>query len=390
MTLKYSRYRLNITVIQTGEKMKFLFQCLFFLWAYSSCSYATTIEVKLITDGLDRPWSLAFLPDGDFLVTEKKGSLRIVNPQGNISPAIQGLPVISVVGQGGLLDVAVHPDFEKNQWIYLSYVAGSAVKGYSTEVVRAELQGDRLHGHQLQRVKKIFVAEPKTKGGRHFGSRLLMTNNRITNNKTTKKAYLFISLGDRGVAAQAQDLTNHHGSLIRLYDDGSIPSDNPFVKVSDAKGEIFSYGHRNIQGLAVHPQTGELWAHEHGPQGGDELNRIEIGKNYGWPVITYGVNYGLGTKIGEGTHKQGMEQPRYFWDPSIAPSGLAFYQQRWLVGALKFQLLAELTPANDSFSEQRYLHNQWGRVRDVRVKGKNIYLLTDSSKGKLLQLRMTP
>jgi glucose/arabinose dehydrogenase len=365
--------------------MKFLFLYLLLLWAYSSCSYATTIEVKLVTDGLDRPWSLAFLPDGNFLVTEKSGSLRIVKPQGNISTEIQGLPTISVVGQGGLLDVAVHPEFEKNHWIYLSYVAGSAVKGYSTEVVRAELRGNQLH-----KAKKIFVAEPKTKGGRHFGSRLLITSNSVKNNKTTNKPYLFISLGDRGVSSQAQDLSNHHGSLIRLYDDGSIPRDNPFVNKNNAKAEIFSYGHRNIQGLAVHPQTGEIWAHEHGPQGGDELNLIASGKNYGWPVITYGVNYGIGTKIGEGTNKQGMEQPRYFWNPSIAPSGLAFYQQRWLVGALKFQLLAELTPTDDSFSEQRYLQHQWGRVRDVRVKGENIYLLTDSSKGKLLQLRMTP
>lgn len=360
--------------------MKSLFRYWLFLFVCSSHSYANNINVSIITDQLDHPWSLAFLPDGNFLVTEKTCQLRIVSPQGNVSTPITGLPIISVVGQGGLLDVALHPEFEKNHWIYLSYVAGNPVTGYSTEVVRGKLQGK-----QLMDVKTLFVAQPKTKGGRHFGSRLLLTNN-----NNVGKSYLFISLGDRGVAAQAQELNNHHGSLIRLYDDGSIPKDNPFLNIKNAQPEIFSYGHRNIQGLAMHATTGEIWAHEHGPQGGDELNQIVAGKNYGWPVITYGVNYGIGTKIGEGTHKQGMQQPRFFWSPSIAPSGLAFYQQRWLVGALKFQLLAELTSTQDGFSEQRYLHNQWGRVRDVRVKGDNIYLLTDSSKGKLLQLRMTP
>jgi glucose/arabinose dehydrogenase len=361
--------------------MKCLFRYWLFLFVCSSHSYATNTTVSVITDALDRPWSFAFLPNGNFLVTEKIGQLRIVTPQGHVSSPITGLPAISVVGQGGLLDVALHPEFEKNHWVYLSYVAGSAVKGYSTEVLRGKLQGQ-----QLTEVQVLFSALPKTKGGRHFGSRLLFTKN----NNATEPHYLLISLGDRGVASQAQDLSNHHGSVVRLHDDGSIPKNNPFLTTLNAQPEIFSYGHRNVQGLAMHAQTGEVWAHEHGPQGGDELNHIVAGKNYGWPTITYGVNYGTGTKIGEGTHKQGMEQPKYYWDPSIAPSGLAFYNNQWLVGALKYQLLAILTPTEKSFIETRYGENQLGRIRDVKVKGQVIYLLTDSTKGKLLTLDIKP
>lgn len=345
----------------------------------ASVSVHANPVVKMITDQLQRPWSLAFLPDGRFLVTEKTGQLRIVDSQGTMSAPISGLPAISVVGQGGLLDVAVHPDFVNNQWIYLSYVAGSAVRGYNTEVVRARLVNQALVDTQL-----IFSALPKTKGGRHFGSRLLLVPTQNDGNGQTH--YLYISLGDRGLRSPSQDLGSHTGSLIRVYDDGEIPEDNPFLGRPDARPEIFSYGHRNIQGLALHPQTGEVWLHEHGPQGGDELNLIAAGKNYGWPVITYGVNYGIGTKIGEGTHKPGMEQPQYQWTPSIAPSGLAYYRGSWLVGALKYQLLATLTPTDNTFSEKRFLERQYGRIRDVRVKDNTIYLLTDANKGRLLEL----
>ncbi len=352
-------------------------------FCFSSFAFANEPHVKVITDGLNHPWSLARLPDGRFLVTERSGTLRIVSPTGNISPPLDGLPAMTAVGQGGLLDVILHPNFSDNKWIYISYVAGSAVKGYSTEVVRARLENNRLYN-----VQSIFVALPKTKGGRHFGSRLVFDNDQ----------YLYISLGDRGVRSQAQDLSNHHGSIVRLHDDGRVPKDNPFVDDDSAKPEIFSYGHRNVQGLALHLQTGELWAHEHGPQGGDELNRIMPGKNYGWPTITYGVNYGIGTKIGEGTAKPGLEQPQYFWDPSIAPSGLASYQTDravvWLVGALKYQLLAILEPQQSGkkssplshFSEARVLEKQLGRIRDVKVYGQSVYLLTDAKRGKLIQL----
>ena len=331
------------------------------------------ITVDIITDKLNYPWSVAFLPDNEFLVTEKPGQLKIVSADGEVSPVISGLPEIAVVGQGGLLDVVLHPDFINNRWIYLSFVAGSAGKGYSTEVIRG-----KLVGNQLKNVEKIFVALPKTRGGRHFGSRLLFD----------KKNYLYISLGDRGLRSPAQDLSTHTGSIIRLHDDGRIPADNPFVKQQEAKAEIFSYGHRNVQGMALNEETGEVWVHEHGPQGGDELNRIQKGKNYGWPVITYGVNYVFGTRIGEGTHKQGMEQPEYFWDPSIAPSGMAFYRGTWLIGALKFQLLAQLVPAEKGFMEKRFLEKQYGRIRDVRVHPKTgvLYLLTDANRGQLLEL----
>ncbi|MFT6221716.1 MAG: glucose/arabinose dehydrogenase [Candidatus Endobugula sp.] len=379
----------------------------------SSTRPTVTLAPVIITDQLERPWSLAFLPNGDFLVTERTGQLRRVTPSGEISPPIQGLPPIAIIGQGGLLDVALHPQFSENRWVYLSFTAGSAVKGYSTEVIRGKLINNRLSD-----VETLFVALPKTKGGRHFGGRLLLHTAH-----DQPQPYLYISLGDRGVKSLAQQLDSHHGSLIRLYDDGRIPADNPFIgntnttviRTSKARPEIFTYGHRNSQGLAVHPQTNNIWLHEHGPQGGDELNRIDAGRsyihsvhsaNYGWPVITYGVNYGIATKIGEGTHKAGMEQPQYMWTPSIAPSGLAFYNNQWLVGSLKFQLLAVLTPLDIAsqqeaskgenasltqyFSENRYFSKQFGRIRDVRVgvgiNSDKLYLLTDSDQGKLIQL----
>lgn len=369
--------------------MQLFFRTWFFLSAfllYPLFGHSNDFDSKIITDQLDRPWSLAFLPDGDFLVTEKTGQLRRVSAQGDISTPIEGLPNIAVTGQGGLLDVVLHPDFSANQSIYLSYVSGSSKNGYSTEVIKATLQDNKLVDLQ-----NIFVALPKIRGGRHFGSRLVFDNDN----------YLYISLGDRGKRELAQQLDSHHGSLIRLHDDGRVPADNPFVNAPDALAEIFSYGHRNIQGLALHPGTGEVWAHEHGPKGGDELNRIVAGANYGWPVITYGVNYGLGTKIGEGTQKEGMQQPQHYWDPSIAPSGLAFHPDisagkdlneitgMWYVGALKFKLLAQLTPsANNTFTEKRYLEKQFGRIRDVRIKGNTLYLLTDADEGKLIQLQL--
>lgn len=350
----------------------------------SSTVGANTIQSRVISDQLNRPWSVAFLPNNHFLVTERGGTLRIVDQSGRVSTPIKGLPKIAAVGQGGLLDVILHPDFKYNNVIYLSYVAGSAVRGYSTEVLRATL--DQQAG-RLNNVNTIFIASPKTKGGRHFGSRLLFDNN----------GYLYISLGDRGVDSQSQDLTNHHGSIIRLHDNGDVPQDNPWANkkalAAGIKPEIFSYGHRNIQGLALHPSTGQVWAHEHGPQGGDELNHIVAGKNYGWPIITYGVNYGTGTKIGEGTKKQGLEQPEYYWDPSIAPSGLAYYNNAWFIGALKFQLLAKLTSIDGKWAEERFLERKFGRIRDVKVgldsnNKPRLYLLTDAKKGRLIQLSL--
>ncbi|MEO0443995.1 MAG: PQQ-dependent sugar dehydrogenase [Pseudomonadota bacterium] len=348
--------------------MKYLLVLAFLFAQFTFADFNTT----LITDRLERPWGLAFLPDGRYLVTERVGRLRIVDNKGKISAAVTGLPDISVVGQGGLLDVVLHPDFSSNQWIYLSYAAGSDGK-YNTEVVRAQLVNNALINTQ-----KIFTALPKVSGGRHFGSRLVFDN----------AGYLYISLGDRGQRQQSQNLQSHHGSVIRLHDDGRIPEDNPFANQPDSLPEIYSYGHRNIQGMALHPKTGEVWAHEHGPQGGDEINIVVKGSNYGWPVITYGAEYGSGFKIGEGTQKAGMKQPVYFWDPSIAPSGMAFYKDDLLVGALKFQLLSRLKIKGEAvIKEDRLFARQFGRVRDVKISPSgNIYLLTDANRGRLVKL----
>jgi glucose/arabinose dehydrogenase len=336
---------------------------------------------EILTRGLSHPWSLAFLPEGNMLVTERSGSLRLVDASGSLDPIpVDGLPVIREHGQGGLLDVVLHPDFEANQLVYFSY-AEPGRRGTSTAVARG-----RLQGHQLTQVEVIFRMSHKTGERRHFGSRLVFD----------REGYLFISQGDRGKRSRAQDLNDHAGALIRIHDDGRVPDDNPFVKRWLAKSEIYSYGHRNIQGAALNPWSGKLWTHEHGPQGGDEINIPEAGKNYGWPVITYGVNYGSGTKIGEGTHKDGMEQPIYYWVPSIAPSGMSFYNAdrfpAWkgdlFIGSLKFNLLVRLElEGNRVVHEERLLSGKLGRIRDVRQGPDGyIYLLTDDKNGKLVRL----
>ncbi|MCW8887651.1 MAG: PQQ-dependent sugar dehydrogenase [Gammaproteobacteria bacterium] len=337
-------------------------------------------SITTIVEGLDHPWSIAFLPNGQMLVTERPGQLRLVE-NGKLHPhPIAGLPAITEEGQGGLLDVALHPDYKDNGWIYLSFSAAGD-GGLGVEVIRG-----RLSKMRLVDIEPIFRVARKSSGGRHFGSRLLFDRN----------GHLYISAGERGDRLRAQDLSDHAGSIIRLHDDGSIPSDNPFIDRSDAKPEIYSYGHRNPQGMALHPQTGEVWSHEHGPQGGDEINIIKSGNNYGWPVITYGVNYGWGTQVGEGSHKTGMEQPLHYWDPSIAPSGMAFYSgdkfPQWrgnlFVGALKFRLLVRMElDGNSVVKEHRILKGQLGRIRDVRDGPDGyIYLLTDESNGKLVRL----
>jgi glucose/arabinose dehydrogenase len=336
--------------------------------------------VTTITDGLEHPWSMAFLPDGRMLVTERPGRLRLVE-NGRLDPVpVTGLPAIRQHGQGGLLDVVLHPDYESNGWIYFSY-AGADASGIGTEVGRGRLKAHRIVDWQL-----LFNMQPKSGAGHHFGSRLVFD----------RDGYLFITLGERGERFRAQDLDDHAGSVIRLHDDGRIPADNPFVDRPGARPEIYSYGHRNVQGAALHPVTGELWTHEHGPQGGDELNIIRRGRNYGWPVITYGKEYGTGFDIGEGTHKKGMEQPLYYWVPSIAPSGMAFYtgdrfpdwQGNLFIGSLKFQLLVRLTlDGRKVIDEQRLLQGKLGRIRDVRSGPDGyLYLLTDADNGKLVRL----
>jgi glucose/arabinose dehydrogenase len=338
-----------------------------------------------VTQGLDSPWGLAFLPDGRKLVTERPGRLRLVDADGRLDPQpVAGVPPVVAINQGGLLDVALHPDFARNGWVYLSY-AGAGADGYGTEVLRG-----RLDGHALRDVAVIFRMQPKSTTSHHFGSRLVFD----------RQGFLYITLGERGDKERAQHLDDHGGSVIRLHDDGRVPADNPFVGKAGAWPEKFTLGHRNIQGAALHPQSGELWAHEHGPQGGDEINIIRAGRNYGWPVITYGRNYITGTSIGEGTARAGMVQPLWQWTPSIAPSGMAFYTgdrfPAWrgnlFVGALKGQMLVRLTLDGERVvREERLLQGELGRIRDVRNGPDGfLYLLIDGSRGKIIRLEPSP
>jgi glucose/arabinose dehydrogenase len=339
------------------------------------------VRVVKVVEGLEYPWGLAFLPDGRMLVTERPGRLRIVGKDGKLDPQpVAALPAIAAHGQGGLLDVVLHPRFLQNGLVYLSYAARGE-GGVGTEVARS-----RLSGYRLENVEVIFRQQPKGSTGRHFGSRLVFD----------REGYLYITLGDRGEMERAQKADDHAGSVIRLHDDGRVPADNPFVGKPGWKPEKYTLGNRNLQGAALHPRTGALWTHEHGPQGGDEVNVIRPGVNYGWPVITYGVNYGIGTRIGEGTQKAGMAQPLHYWVPSIAPSGMAFYTgdrfPGWrgdlFVGALRDQMLVRLTLDGEKVvSEERMLKNVLGRIRDVRNGPDGfLYLLTDESNGVLARI----
>ncbi|HYC48540.1 MAG TPA: PQQ-dependent sugar dehydrogenase [Burkholderiales bacterium] len=338
-------------------------------------------NVVTLVEGLQNPWSIAWLPDGRMLVTERAARLRIVSQDFKLDPKpVEGLPKIVVGGQGGLFDVVLHPRYKENGWIYISY-SGAGEGGHGTELMRAKLDGHRLVESQV-----LFRMEPKSEASQHFGGRIVFDG----------KGHVFLTLGDRGQSGRAQRLNDHAGSVIRLNDDGSVPKDNPFVARKDARPEKFTYGNRNMQGAALHPKTGELWTHEHGPQGGDEVNVMRAGRNYGWPVITYGVNYGSGTKIGEGTQKSGMEQPLHYWVPSIAPSGMAFYDgdkfPGWrgniLIGALRDELLVRLELDGDKVvKEERMMKDALGRIRDVRVGPDGyVYVLTDERRGVLARL----
>ena len=338
-------------------------------------------RIQTLASGLDHPWSLAFLPDGGILITERPGSLRLFRDGQLQADPVPGVPEVAARGQGGLLDIALHPDFADNGLVYLSY-AGPGAGGAGTEVARA-----RFDGAALEDLEVIFRAEPKVGGGNHFGSRLLFAGD----------GTLYVTLGDRyRYMKEAQNLDNHLGSIVRLNDDGSVPEDNPFVGREDARPEIFSYGHRNVQGLALEPETGTLWAHEHGPQGGDEVNILKPGANYGWPAITYGIDYS-GAIISEKTEAPGMEQPVVYWVPSIAPSGMAFYDgdafPEWqgdlFVGALAGRHLRRLELDGDEVVDQEGLLVGLGeRIRDVRTGPDGyLYVLTDSSNGLLLRLK---
>jgi len=343
-------------------------------------SEEATFAVELLTDGLEHPWGMVFLPDGRLLVTERPGRLRLVDADFELDPEpLGGVPTAFARGQGGLLDVVLHPDFAENRLVYLSY-AYLDDAGAGTAVARG-----RLADAGLEDTEVIFESNALGSGGRHFGSRLAFDD----------AGHLFVTHGDRGERERAQDLGDHAGSLLRLDADGSVPDDNPFVGRADAQPEIYSFGHRNPQGMAVHPDTGAVWVHEHGPRGGDEVNIIEAGANYGWPVVSQGREYASGRPIGV-EEAAGMTAAIYIWDPSIAPSGMAFYDgdafPEWqgdlLVGALAYQLLARLELDGDRVvHEERLLEGELGRIRDVQVGPDGlVYLLTDADNGGIYRL----
>jgi glucose/arabinose dehydrogenase len=339
------------------------------------------LRLTSLLTGLENPWSLAFLPDGRMLVTEQAGRLRLVESDFRLDPKpIEGLPLSIERGQGGLFDVVLHPNYAQNGWIYWAYNAPGP-GGWGTALARGKLKG-----HRMNEVQVLFSMQPKTRSSQHFGGRIVFDT----------AGMLYLTLGDRGDKDRAQKLDDHSGSVIRLHDDGRVPADNPFAKRAGAFPEKWTLGNRNIQGAALHPKTGELWTHEHGPQGGDELNVMRAGLNYGWPVVSYGVNYGLGTRIGEGHSKPGMVQPLHVWVPSIAPSGMAFvsgsqfpqWQGDLLVGALRGQMLVRLVLNGEKvIREERLLQGRAGRIRDVRMGPDGlIYLLSNGADGALLRL----
>lgn len=331
-------------------------------------------RIVTVADGLVNPWSMAFLPNGDMLVTERPGRLRMVRGGKLVEQPVDGVPKVAARGQGGLLDVVLHPNFASNRMVYLSYSKPMADTGTATTTAVGR---GRLEGNALVGFTDIFVAETKGTTG-HFGSRLAFD----------AAGFLFLTVGDRMVppagnleAHPAQDLSNHHGKVIRLHDDGRVPSDNPFVGRSGAKGEIWSYGHRNMQALLVHPTTGELWLTEHGPQGGDELNLIKKGANYGWPVIGFGVNYGSGSAIHGGTRREGMENAVHVWVPSIGVSGITYYSgdkfPEWkgnvFAGGMAGEQLARFTVNGPQAELAEVIVRRQGRIRDVR-QGPDGYL----------------
>lgn len=341
------------------------------------------VTVETVASGLEHPWGLAFLPDGRILLTERPGRLRIVDTSGRVSEPLAGVPQVHAVSQGGLLDVAIDPDFAQNQLVYLSFSEPGEGGVSGTSVARG-----RLGNGRLDNVEVIYRQQPKVRSGGHYGSRLVFS----------RDGKLFVTQGDRQSGSfrqQAQQLSSGIGKIVRINPDGSIPSDNPFVGRDDARPEIWSLGHRNAQAAALHPESGQLWTVEHGAMGGDELNRPEKGKNYGWPTITYGRDYS-GSAIGEGTQREGMEQPVYYWDPVIAPSGMTFYTgdryPGWkgsaFVGAMGPRALVRLTIENDRVTrEERYLGDLGARIRDVQQGPDGLlYLVTDDANGKVLRV----
>lgn len=344
-------------------------------------SAAADFRLETVAEGLGRPWSLAFLPDGSQLVTERNGRLRRIR-DGKLQEApVEGLPELEVTGQGGLLGVILHPDFEQNRTLFLSYSHKISREGLTTRVARARLDGDRLSD-----VKVIFEASPRGEPNRHFAGRMVFD----------AEGNLYVAVGDRGEMDRAQDTGDDAGGVHRITADGAPAPGNPFLSDSAVNDTFFTYGNRNIQGMTVHPDTGEIWSHEHGPRGGDEINIIRAGNNYGWPKVTYGIDYS-GATISDKTTMEGITDPLHYWDPSIAPSGMAFYTgdefPQWkgnlFVGALKMQKLVRLRMDGEKVTEEEDLLEDLGeRIRDVRMGPDGaLWLLTDSHDGKVYRIR---
>ncbi len=340
-------------------------------------------KVETIASGLSSPWGMAALPNGGMLITERTGSLRLLDAEGNLHPdPVEGTPSVNDGGQGGLLDIAIHPDYKNNGWIYLSYSSpkarGEPGRGANTALLRAKLQN-----HQLIEQQVLFKALPNYAGGRHYGSRIVFDD----------ANHVYLSIGDRGGRDEVQTLNNYRGKIVRLHDDGRIPSNNPFINTTNATPETWSWGHRNPQGMERHPVTGDIWSHEHGPKGGDELNRIISGQNYGWPVVTYGVNYS-GTKITDQTTRADIVEPVTFWVPSIAPSGMAFitgdkyptWENNLLVGSLKFQQIQRLELQGDTVTHTEILLDGIGRVRALEMGTDGFIYIAVESGGRIIRL----
>ena len=344
---------------------------------------AVAARVEVVARGLDHPWSMAFLPGGDMLITERSGSLRVWRASGGLSQPLAGVPKVLAQGQGGLLDVALSPDFAADRYVYLSYAeAGGAKSGAA--VGRGRLSAD---GAALENFQVLLRQEPKLSSGMHYGARLAFD----------RKGYLFVALGENNQRPTAQDLDKLQGKVLRLNADGSVPPDNPFVGRAGARPEIWSYGHRNPQGMALNPWTGQIWENEHGPRGGDEINLVQPGKNYGWPLATHGIDYsGRPIPEAKGESLPGMEPPLYWWPKSPAISGMAFYDAdrfpAWrnsvLIGALGSQDLIRLTLEGDRVvAQERLLAERKSRIRDVRLGPDGyVYVLTDASPGELLRV----
>ncbi|MBM3161760.1 MAG: PQQ-dependent sugar dehydrogenase [Chlorobi bacterium] len=338
-----------------------------------------TYTIVTVAANLDHPWSVAFLTDGSFLVTERSGQLLKISRDGQKREIIKGLPPVAAEDQGGLMDIITDPSFRSNRTIYFSFSAGGPA-GTGTEVARAQ-----LNGTTLENVRIIFRAQPKTPASKHYGSRLLIAPD----------GKLLVTLGEKTIMQEAQNRGNHLGSVIRINPDGTVPPDNPFTATAGVLPEIYSYGHRNIQGIARHPKTGEIWMHEHGPLGGDELNILKKGANYGWPLVTYGIDYS-GKIISTRSAAPGIEPPLIHWTPCIAPSGMTFYTgnryPEWkgnlFVGSLIQQHLRRLVLAGNTVTHQEKMFGELEeRIRDVREGPDGyLYLLTDRNNGRLLRI----